>query len=652
MSRQKLRIPGRYERPAALRGPLGDQDTEAGIRAGYTAGVRFRQNVRALTAAHAAGQVGEPRELVNVATVESAGTRERIEISEADAGGRVSAGTKPATVTVDIIKSGWNKSGSRYYPAEVIERDIPKVYGTGTQMYINHPSVTEQDDRPERSLYDLAAVFIETPYAVQEGDRTVMRAAARVYSRHKQFLEEAQSDIGVSINGNGDGEFGEREGRSGLVLERLTHGSSVDFVTKPGAGGRIIALVEAARAGIPTVEAASLGAWLEAQLHLGFTQIADGLYGDGRLTRPERIAASSAVGDALGAFVTAIESKAPDLYKRDRWATPDDAGGDGETETREASVDTQRARLDQALSAVYGGRDRFCYVRDFDPDQGVVWFTAATPDGPAKTWQQGYRITAGAVELAGERTEVRERVVYEPVTATTTEGDARAFKPEQADRERGKALVETAASTTTQTPDGIPPAGSTAPKATTTAKESDMTDTTVKDAATREAEEAVRTREALELAQYRQADTARTLLDTKLAESTLPALAQNRVRAQFPATSLPLQESDRTLDVTTFTKTVEAAIKAEGDYTAGILEAAGVGRVTGNGAAQGAGSGMPATFLTQPSTGGFFGPASASAPITEAQAAQDANLRESLIGVYLSRGHSRAAAEKAVDANN
>lgn len=584
----------------------------------------------------------------SVSTRESASTLEHVEVVEAEAGGRISKGKNPATITVDIIRSGWNKNGTRYYPADVLERDIPLVYPKGTHQYINHPSVTEQDDRPERSLYDLAAVFIETPYAVREGDRTVMRVAARVYSRHRQFLEEAQSDIGVSINGNGDGEYGEREGRSGVVLERLTHGSSVDFVTKPGAGGRIIALVEAARAGIPTVEAGSLGAWLESRIHLGFTELADGLYGDGRLTREERITASGAVGDALGAFVSRIERDAPQIYDRDRWAFPPAPAGDG-TEIREASVDTQRARLDQALSDAYGGRDRFCYVRDFDPDQGIAWFCAATPDGPSKTWQQGYRTVAGAVELVGERTEVRERVVYEPVTAVTAE----AHTPEQADRVRGAQLVEAATAAATQTPDGTLPAGSTADEA-ITAKESTMTDTTVKDAATREAEEAVvRTREALELAQYRQADKARTLLDTKLAESTLPALAQNRVRAQFPATSLPLQESDRTLNTAAFVTTVEAAIKAEGDYVAGILESAGVGRVTGNGAAPGAGSGMPSTFLpADTAAGGFFGPAGVSTPVTEAQAAQDAQLREALIAQYMSRGQSRAAAELAVDATN
>jgi len=644
MSRRGLRIPGRYERPPQLRAPLGAAGaaTEAGIRDGYVAAALARQNARDLERRYAAGEIdeqGRPRELVAagaIATVESAGTLERVDLVEGDAGGRVRAGKSPATVTIDIIRSGWNSSGTRYYPADVLERDVPTVYPAGTQMFINHPGMVEAEDRPERSLYDLAAVFTGTPYAVQEGDRTVMRVEARVYSRHRDFLAEAQNDIGVSINGNGDGEYGTREGRSGLILERLTYGKSVDFVTKPGAGGRIVALIEAARHGAPTVEAASLGAWLEAQMHLGFTQLADTLYGDGRLTRDERIAASGAVGDGLAAFVKAIETNAPQLYQRGRWDDPDTDGDADAVATREASVDVQRTRLERVICDAYGGRDRYCYVRDFDPDQGVVWFMASEPDGPGRLWQQAYRPAAGGgVELVGDRSEVRERTVFEPIGATSTSEAAQGAPAGDVDQ-GAQATTEAAI---TETPDGGTPAGSTADEA-ITAKESTMTDT-VKDAATREAE-ATRTREALELAQYRQAEKAGALLNAKLAESDLPALAQARVRASFPATSLPLVEADRSLDTAAFTTSVEAAITAEAAYVAGILEANGVGTVTGNGAAQGAGAGIPSGFGAQRGAG---------AGVATTEAAQVATT-EALVKQYTARGLPEAAARLAAAGRN
>lgn len=571
-------------------------------------------------------------------------------------------------ITIDIIRSGWNKAGTRYYPADVLERDIPVVYPAGSHMYIDHPRLSEQEDIPERSLTSLAAVFDTTPYAVREGDQTVMRVSARVYSRWRDFLTEAASDIGVSINGNGDGSIMEREGRTGLVLERLTHGQSVDFVTKPGAGGRIVALLESARPfesdefravldRLSTRESASLGAWVESRIHLGFTQLADELYGDGRLTRPERIAASKAIGDALGVFVAAVEKNAPQLYTRDRWASPPEVE---DATVREASVDTQRARIDRAIQLTYGGRDRFAWVRDFDPDAAVVWFSAADPDQPGRLWQQTYTVTGKAVDLVGDRVEVRERTVYEPVApVATTETDRPAGTPELAEPAGvppvppapAPGAGPAAPATTTHTPAGSAPAGSTADEA-NNAKETAMTDTTVKDAAAREADEAVRTRESLELAQYRQSARANDLLNTKLAESALPALAQNRVRAGFPATALPLLEADRTLDVARFTTTVEAAIKAETDYVAGILESAGVGRPGNNGAAPGAGAGMPGTFTPQQTTGSFlFDPApatTAGALLTEANPV-DTRLRESLIKTYTDRGIAREVAERAVD---
>jgi hypothetical protein len=602
---------------------LGDHAGEAGIRAGFRAALHANATAR------------------RVATVEAADTLERVTVTEATSGGVRPVRGKPAEITVDIIRSGWNRSGTRYYPAEVLERDIPVCYPAGTHMYVNHPGQVEAEDRPERSLYDLAAVFTSTPYAVREGDQTVMRVTARAYSRHREFLAEAAGDIGVSINGNGDGSITEREGRTGLVLERLTHGQSVDFVTKPGAGGRIVALLEAHRGDVLR-EAASLGGWLESRIHLGFTQLADDLYGDGRLSRDERIAASSAVGDALAAFVKAVEDKAPALYQRSRWANPDTAGTPAAA-TREAAVEAQREALDRALQSAYGGDDRYAWLHDFDPDAGVAWFRSSGKDTPSALWQQKYtRGAAGVITLDGARVEVRARTVYDPV-------------------DPGVPTQEAQPGPTTQTPDGAQtPPGPPADEA-TTAKETAMTDTTVKDAAAREADEAtrireaIRTQEATELAQYRQADKARGVLDSKLAESTLPALSQSRIRAEFPATRLPLIESDRTLDVAAFTRTVEAAIAAESDYVTSILEAAGVGKVTGNGAAPGAGAGAPTSlFGTPPLTGGvLFGAAAGGvfgAPVTEAQAVQDKQLREALIDTYVRRGQTREAAERAVDA--
>lgn len=73
------------------------------------------------------------------------------------------------------------------------------------------------------------------------------------------------------------------------------------------------------------VEARNIGQWIESRLHLNLTQLADDMFGDGRLTREERIALSSAVGDGLTAFTKKLEGAAPALYERDLWTGPETA---------------------------------------------------------------------------------------------------------------------------------------------------------------------------------------------------------------------------------------------------------------------------------------------------------------------------------------
>ncbi|MFI7608805.1 hypothetical protein ACIBTV_27345, partial [Micromonospora sp. NPDC049366] len=670
---RRTRVPGRYERPAAMRAALGDRAGEAGLVAGYRAAVEAntaaairratRRVVAQATARPARVEVGgvdltpylagdvqaagshEHRRLepppAPLATVESAVTAERVELHEAAGSIREAKPGAGGVYVIDVIRSGWNTSGSRYYSAAVLERDVPKVYPKGTQMFIDHPGRSEQDERPERSLTTLAAVFLEDPWPVREdGGGVVMRTTARVFAPWQTFIAEAWAHIGVSINGNGHGEYGEAEGRHGLVLEELTYGQSVDFVTKPGAGGRVVGLLESAReaaaspAGRAAVlrESGSLGAYVESRIHLGFTQLADELYGEGRVTRAERITLSSAIGDALGVFVARVEADAPQVYQRGRWSAPDgvtDTAEAAAARTREATAEEQARALSDALAAAYGGKDRYCWTRDYDPDRGVVWFEAAVNvgDGPSehRTWQQSYRRgDDGRVELLGDRVEVRPRTVYDPVRSDGS----------------------TAA--TTETTAGRRPAGSeTGPAPDITARENDMGDKSPEVVA-REAAEAqlatvTRERDETrdELARYRAGETAAPILDSLLAESNLPAPAQARVRAEFPAAALPLTES-RALDEPRLRVLAEAAIKAEGAYVAQLGESAGVGRVTGMGAGAGAGTGAPSGAL----------PAAFGTTRTAESAGPDQATKEALVDMYKRRGMIPEAALAAATGRN
>lgn len=77
-------------------------------------------------------------------------------------------------------------------------------------------------------------------------------------------------------------------------------------------------------------EARNVGHWMESRLHRAFTEMADDMFGEGRLSRDERIGLSSAIGEGLNAFNAKIADQLPHLYERDLWdepgpATPEDS---------------------------------------------------------------------------------------------------------------------------------------------------------------------------------------------------------------------------------------------------------------------------------------------------------------------------------------
>ncbi len=139
---------------------------------------------------------------------------------------------------VKLIAPG--KGSSAFYPAEVLKRDGPKVFKAGTHMYWNHPTKTEEAERPEGNVDHLAAVLTTNAYYDEAGAKGPgLYARAKVFSDHAQQVEEKGPYIGLSIRAGGNVESGKtKEGRP--VLKELTYAESTDFVTKAGAGGMIL----------------------------------------------------------------------------------------------------------------------------------------------------------------------------------------------------------------------------------------------------------------------------------------------------------------------------------------------------------------------------------------------------------------------------
>lgn len=159
-----------------------------------------------------------------------------------------------------LIREGWGSCG--YYSREVLERDGPRCWPAGTQQYLNHPTLTEQHEQPERRVQDWASKIVTTP-VWDEAERGLV-AEVQVFPQWRELLNpEFASEVGLSIRAYGAAEHGEAEGREGPIIQRLTEGISVDWVTRAGAGGRVLELIESARehTGGPEAEADPAELW-------------------------------------------------------------------------------------------------------------------------------------------------------------------------------------------------------------------------------------------------------------------------------------------------------------------------------------------------------------------------------------------------------
>lgn len=139
-----------------------------------------------------------------------------------------------------VIESGWGSSG--YYGASMLAEYGPKVFKSGTKVFMNHPSASEASDRPERDVHQLAGK-LTTDAVFREN---ALYAEIEFYSHYAPVIEEMMDDVGLSIHALGNAVEGEAEGRQGPIIESLVEDpfTSVDVVTVAGAGGKFVALLE------------------------------------------------------------------------------------------------------------------------------------------------------------------------------------------------------------------------------------------------------------------------------------------------------------------------------------------------------------------------------------------------------------------------
>ena len=145
---------------------------------------------------------------------------------------------------IKVIESGWGSSG--YYPAEMLAQYGPQVFTKGTKVFMNHPGISEANDRPERDVNQLAGKLVSDA----QFDGSGLIAEVEFYSHFAPIIKEMAGDVGLSIRAMGDSRLGEAEGRQGPIIESMVADplTSVDVVTVAGAGGKFLSLLESYKA--------------------------------------------------------------------------------------------------------------------------------------------------------------------------------------------------------------------------------------------------------------------------------------------------------------------------------------------------------------------------------------------------------------------
>jgi hypothetical protein len=141
------------------------------------------------------------------------------------------------------IIEGNRWGSSAYYPREVLERDGPRVFTTGLQMFEDHLSENERWDRPEGSVGKLVGKLISDAVYEEDG----LYADVEFYESYGARINEIGDDIGLSVRASGLTEDAEMDGRYGPVLVAFLAADSVDVVTRAGAGGKLTSILESDR---------------------------------------------------------------------------------------------------------------------------------------------------------------------------------------------------------------------------------------------------------------------------------------------------------------------------------------------------------------------------------------------------------------------
>lgn len=173
----------------------------------------------------------------------------RLKLREADA-----PATEDGKIPVVIITEGpGNRRDRNLYTAAAIQSSA-QVF-EGVKCFLNHPSVSEERDRPERRVQDQAGWFSECRAEVVDGKACAvgnlnlsLNPAGKEQARglieserayQQQFPNGDNVFVGFSINAEGTSHEEVIDGEPWHVVDAIAAAMSCDLVTFPARGGRL-----------------------------------------------------------------------------------------------------------------------------------------------------------------------------------------------------------------------------------------------------------------------------------------------------------------------------------------------------------------------------------------------------------------------------
>lgn len=232
---------------------------------------------------------------------------------------------------IRIIVPGQGSSG--IYTAENLAESAP-LFKAGTEMFIDHPTETEEWERPERSIRDYAGVFLEDATVGEDG---ALYTVCKVFSGVNDLIKDKWEHIGVSINAWCNEPIAETG-----VVPVFAGVRSVDFVTVPGAGGGIVDLLESKRNNNLTKEEG-----MDKEIESAFSEL-----------RTEFASLIEALGSKLDSVVASItEAKAEEVEEKVEESAPVDVDSMIDAGEKIAESGLPEAAIARVREAIKNGVD-------------------------------------------------------------------------------------------------------------------------------------------------------------------------------------------------------------------------------------------------------------------------------------------------------